>query len=304
MSALPPRVVGFVGLGNMGRPMAANIAAAGFELVGHDTAGTEGRLPPGASGARSIADVCARTDTLLLSVPDGAATLAIVDQIVASADRRTTVVVDLSTVGPVAAREAAVRLAPLGIAYADGPVSGGVRGAVARTITLMFGGPGEVFDTHRDLLSAFAGNVFHVGEQAGQGQAMKLLNNFLSATALAASSEALALGRAYGLDLATMLDIVNVSTGRNTATADKFPNRVLTGTYDTGFHTRLMAKDVRLFNAVAGAVGTSHAVSDAVGAMWDACESALPESDFSEIWKFVASEHRDRTAEVQPPASP
>ena len=117
---------------------------------------------------------------------------------------------------------------------------------------------------------------------------MKLLNNFLSATALAASSEALALGRAHGLDLSTMLDVVNVSTGRNSATADKFPNRVLTGTYDTGFHTRLMAKDVRLFNDVAATVGTSHQVSDAVGALWNACETALPASDFSEIWKFVA----------------
>ena len=78
---------------------------------------------------------------------------------------------------------------------------------------------------------------------------MKLLNNFLSATALAATSEALAFGAAYGLDMQTMLDVVNVSSGRNSATDDKFPNRVLTGTYDTGFFTHLMAKDVRLFNS-------------------------------------------------------
>ena len=152
----------------------------------------------------------------------------------------------------------------------------------------MFGGSAAVFEAHRELLESFAGNVFHVGEEAGQGQAMKLLNNFLSATALAASSEALALGRAHGLDLSTMLDVVNVYTGRDSATADKFPNRVLTGTYDTGFHTRLMAKDVRLFNDVAATVGTSHQVSDAVGALWNACETALPASAFSEIWKFVA----------------
>jgi 3-hydroxyisobutyrate dehydrogenase len=188
------------------------------------------------------------------------------------------------------ARDAAARLAALGVTYVDGPVSGGVAGARAGTITLMFGGPTAVFEAHRGLLAAFAGNVFHVGEEAGQGQAMKLLNNYLSATALAASSEALALGRAYGLDLRTMLDVVNVSTGRNTATADKFPNRVLTGTYDTGFHTRLMAKDIRLFNSVAAGVGTSHQVGDAVGAMWNACETAMPASDFSEIWKFVSGE--------------
>ena len=116
--------------------------------------------------------------------------------------------------------------------------------------------------------------------------------NFLSATALAATSEAFALGQAYGLGLETMLDVVNVSTGRNSATYDKFPNRVLTGTYDTGFHTRLMAKDVRLFNSVAREVGTLHQVSQAVGAVWNACEDAMPASDFSEIWKYVSRQSR------------
>ena len=166
-------------------------------------------------------------------------------------------------------------------------MSGGVAGARAGTIALMFGGPTDVFESHRELLDAFAGNVFHVGQQAGHGQAMKLVNNVLSATALAATSEALALGESCGLDLATMLDVVNVSTGRNSATYDKFPNRVLTGTYDTGFFTRLMAKDVNLFNAVAEQLGTAHAVMDAIAATWNACDAAMPGSDFSEIWKFV-----------------
>jgi 3-hydroxyisobutyrate dehydrogenase len=89
-----------------------------------------------------------------------------------------------------------------------------------------------------------------------------------------------------------MLDVVNVSTGRNSATYDKFPNRVLTGTYDTGFHTRLMAKDVRLFNDVAAEAGTLHEVSHAVGAVWNACEDAMPASDFSEIWKYVSRQSR------------
>jgi 3-hydroxyisobutyrate dehydrogenase len=286
------RAIGFLGLGNMGAPMAANIAAAGFELVGYDAAGTKDRLPEGVRGAKSVAEVIRRADTVFLSVPDGRVTLAIADQIVGLTDRRATVVIDLSTVGPVAAREAAARLAEVEVTYVDGPVSGGVAGARARTISLMFGGPSDVFEAHRDVLASFAGNVFHVGQEAGQGQAMKLLNNFLSATALAATSEAFALGQAYGLDLETMLDVVNVSTGRNSATSDKFPNRVLTGTYDTGFHTRLMAKDVRLFNTVAGEVGTLHVVSEAVGAVWNDCEDAMPASDFSEIWKYVSRQSR------------
>lgn len=87
----------------------------------------------------------------------------------------------------------------------------------------MFSGPTAVLDQHRALLNAFAGNVFHVGERAGQGQAMKLANNYLSATALAATSEAIAFGMAHGLDMTTMVDVINVSTGRNSASADKFP---------------------------------------------------------------------------------
>lgn len=283
-------VIGFVGLGNMGAPMAANIAAGGFDVVGYDLAGTEGRLPAGAVAAASVGELAARCDTILLSVPDGTAMRSVVELIARAPARRVTVVVDLSTVGPIAAREAADVLAGHGVVYADGPVSGGVAGARAGTIALMFSGPSDVFASHRSLLDTFAGNVFHVGEQPGQGQAMKLLNNFLSATALAATSEAMAVGRAFGLDLATMLDVVNVSTGRNTATTDKFPNRVLTGTYDTGFHTALMAKDVRLFNSAADGAGTTRVVGHAVGALWDACEAALPASDFSEIWRFVAGE--------------
>ena len=286
------RVIGFLGLGNMGSPMAANIAAAGFDVVGYDAAGTKDRLPEGVTGADSIADVGRASDPVFLSVPDGRVPLAIADQIADLADRRATVVVDLSTVGPVAAQDAAARLEKVGVTYADGPVSGGVAGARSRTISLMFGGPTELFESHHDVLISFTGNVFHVGEQAGQGQAMKLLNNFLSATALAATSEAFALGQAYGLELQTMLDVVNVSTGRNSATYDKFPNRVLTGTFDTGFHTRLMAKDVRLFNSVAGEVGTLHEVSTAVGHVWNACEDAMPASDFSEIWKYVSRQSR------------
>ena len=281
-------VYGFLGLGNMGAPMAANIAAAGFELVGYDVAGTEGRLAHGATPASSVDELVEHTDTVLVSVPDGAVSLAVAEQIAGARQRRATVVIDLSTVGPVAAQRAAESLAAVDVTYADGPVSGGVAGAKARSIALMFSGPEPVFDRHRTLLEAFAGNVFHVGERAGQGQAMKLLNNFLSATALAASSEAFAVGRAFGLDLRTMVDVVNVSSGRNTATADKFPNRVLTGTYDAGFFTRLMAKDVRLFNIVAAEIATPAEVSLAVGAVWDAFEAAMPASDFSEIWKFVA----------------
>ncbi len=282
------KVVGFVGLGNMGRPMATNVARAGFELVAFDAAGTAERLPDGAVAAANLTDVFARADTVLLSVPDGAATRAIVDELVDMADRRVTTVVDLSTVGPQVAGEVAARLAELGVTYTDGPVSGGVAGARAATISMMFAGPAEVLEANRPVLEAISGNVFHVGTRAGQGQAMKLLNNYLSATALAATSEAIAFGVAEGLDMSVILDVLNVSTGRNSASADKFPNRIVTGSYDAGFHTRLMAKDVRLFLDSLNRTGTASTVAESVSDVWQRADAAMPGSDFTEIWQFVS----------------
>ena len=282
------KVVGFVGLGNMGQPMATNVARAGFDLVCFDAAGTQERLPDGATAAASLAEVFARADTVLLSVPDGAATCAIVDEIVATANRHVTTVVDLSTVGPQVAGEVAERLQTIGVTYTDGPVSGGVAGARAATISMMFAGPADVLEANRPVLDAIAGNVFHVGTRAGQGQAMKLLNNYLSATALAATSEAIAFGVAEGLDMGVILDVLNVSTGRNSASADKFPNRVVTGSYDAGFHTRLMAKDVRLFLDSVGRAGTAATVAASVSDVWRRADEAMPGSDFTQIWQFVS----------------
>jgi 3-hydroxyisobutyrate dehydrogenase-like beta-hydroxyacid dehydrogenase len=281
-------VFGFIGLGNMGKPMADNIAKAGFDLVCFDAAGTDERLPAGARAAANAAEVFAQADTVLLSVPDGSITGLLIEELERTPDRRVTTLVDLSTVGPIVARACADRLVPLGVAYCDGPVSGGVAGARAATISLMFAGPAAVLEAHRGLFDAISGNVFHVGESAGQGQAMKLLNNYLSAVALAATSEALAFGRAEGLDMETMLQVLNVSSGQNTATSDKFPRRVMTGTYDAGFHTRLMTKDVGLFLQSVAAAGTSHVVGDAIGEVWNAADAAMPGSDFTEIWKHVS----------------
>ncbi|HEX4981510.1 MAG TPA: NAD(P)-dependent oxidoreductase [Ilumatobacteraceae bacterium] len=281
-------VVGFVGLGNMGQPMATNVARAGFDLVCFDAAGTHERLPPGATAAADLADLFARADTVLLSVPDGAATIAIVDEIVATAERRLTTVVDLSTVGPQVAGEVAERLQTIGVTYTDGPVSGGVAGARAATISMMFAGPADVLETNRPVLETIAANVFHVGTRAGQGQAMKLLNNYLSATALAATSEAIAFGVAEGLDMGVILDVLNASTGRNSATTDKFPNRVMTGSFDAGFHTRLMAKDVRLFLDSVARMGTAATVAESVSDVWQRADEAMPGSDFTQIWQFVS----------------
>lgn len=281
------RVIGFVGLGQMGGPMASNIAAGGAEIIVYDKAGTAERAPEGAKLANSFESVLNAADTVFLSVPDGPVSLALAKGIAETKDRRATVIVDLSTIGPEAAREANEILSAAGVTYVDAPVSGGQAGAKAGTITVMWGGPKTVMDEHDMVLKSFSKNVFHCGEDPGQGQAVKVLNNFLSAIAMSATSEAVLYGLSQGIDMKTMLDVVNVSTGQNTATADKFPKRVLTETFDAGFKTKLLTKDVNLFVRNAKAAGTPLTLATTLAAIWNGADAALPDSDFTKIYEYI-----------------
>ena len=278
-------LVGFIGLGQMGGPMAGNIAKAGFSVLCFDTAGTDKLLPEKCKAATSLADVVRNTDTVFLSLPDGKISNAVAKDIAAVENRRATVVVDLSTIGPDAAKSAAATLKEAGITYIDAPVSGGRAGAIKGTITLMWGGPKAELERHRAIAESFCGNPFHVGDEPGQGQAVKLVNNFLSATAMVATSEAMLFGLSQGLDMKTMLDVVNVSTGQNTATSDKFPNRVLPGTFDAGFYAELLNKDVQLYFENAKKAGTPTHVSTEVAGIWRRCIEAFePRTDFTRVY--------------------
>ncbi len=281
---------GFVGLGQMGQPMAANIAASGAELIVYDKAGSVERAPEGSTPVTSLEDVVGMAETIFLSLPDGPVSITVANEISKMSNIATTLVVDLSTVGPDAAREASRILGDAGIGYADAPVSGGAAGAKAGTITVMWAGSGNEMERHADVLKSFSKNQFHVGDEPGQGQAVKILNNFLSATAMAATSEAVLYGLSEGLDMKTLLDVVNVSTGQNTATRDKFPDRVLTGSFDAGFKTALLAKDVRLYLANAQKADMPDSVGSLVSGIWNDCDDALPGSDFTRIYEFL----RDR----------
>jgi 3-hydroxyisobutyrate dehydrogenase len=288
------RVIGFIGLGQMGGPMAANIAKAGFKLVCYDNAGTDALKPEGATACPSIQAVVEQADTIFLSLPDGAIVNQVAEEIAAVANPRADFVIDLSTIGPDASRRAAQTLAARNIAFGDAPVSGGRSGAIKGTITLIFSGDKARFDEHMDVFNAFCGNPFHVGDEAGQGQALKLLNNFLSATAMAATSEAIVYGLSQGLDMNTMLDVVNVSTGANTASQDKFPNRVLTGTFDAGFFAELLNKDVQLYIDNVRNAKTPADVGEAVSAIWQqGTDQFAPKTDFTNIYKFIR-DHRGR----------
>ena len=279
--------LGFIGLGNMGGPMAHNLAAAGHEVVCFDAAGTAALAPPGAPTAGSAAEVAQRARIVFLCLPDGPVVLQVAREIAGCPGRAVEIVVDSTTAGMPDARAAHDVLAEVGIRYADAPVSGGTKGSKAGTLAMMVAAPDDLYAEIEPFLRPMASNARQVGTQPGQGMAMKLLNNFLSATAMAATSEAVAFGVSQGLDMMTILETVNVSTGRNTATEDKFPNRIATGGFDAGFATKLMAKDLRLYEASVTAAGAPRRLAGQLREIWDGLEAARPDSDFTEIYQHV-----------------
>ena len=240
--------VGFVGLGNMGSALAANLVGAGLAVVGHDAAGPD-RAPDG------VEPVGLGRPTSRAEPTSSSAACPTVRRPRRSrrsswprAIALTTHVVDTSTVGVAASRAIDARCVDAGIAYVDAPVSGGVAGARARTLAVMYAASDDACAHVEPVLSPGSATAATGWATApGLAQAMKLANNFLSATALIATSEAVAFGVAEGLDMATMLEVLNGSSGRSAATSDKFPNHVLTGRYASGFTNSLMAKDVQLY---------------------------------------------------------
>lgn len=285
---------GFIGLGRMGGPMAVNLAKAGIPLAVFDRAGTAERTAPGARVAASAGNIAASCDAVLLSLPAGPDVHAVLAELIGAAPRRVTEVIDLSTIGIAAAAEAARRCAAAGIAYHDAPVSGGRAGALAGTISLMWAGPRDRLEAHRPALAAMAKNVFHVGDRPGHGQALKLLNNFLSASATAATAEALLFGRAQGLDMKTMLDVVNASTGRSAASEGKYVRNVLPGTFDSGFGADQMAKDLALYREALAAAGTASVIGREVVELWQQALAALGGADHTRVYEFLAVKNSAR----------
>jgi len=283
--------VGVVGLGNMGSALAANLVGAGFTVIGHDTAGPA-RAPAGVDHVASAADVGRAADVMVCSLPDGNASEMVAGELLATENRVTTHVVDTSTVGVAASRHVDALLADAGIAYVDAPVSGGVAGARARTLAVMYAASADACSHVEPVLSGLSDCRYRVGDHAGLAQAMKLANNFLSATALIATSEAIAFGVAEGLDMTVMLEVLNGSSGRSAATSDKFPHHVLTGRYGSGFTNSLMAKDVQLYLRAVADRGMPATIGAVTTAVWESFAAEDPGVDFTRIYPFVAQEAR------------
>jgi 3-hydroxyisobutyrate dehydrogenase-like beta-hydroxyacid dehydrogenase len=278
--------LGFVGVGRMGSHMARRLVSAGHKVVVYDADPRALQLATasGANAAHSPADVASQAEIVLASLPtpDIVKSVALAEKGLSSGSK-IKIFVDLSTTGPRVAGEVALGLEEKGITAVDAPVSGGPAGAEKGTLAVMVSGPKHLSDGLTPILSVI-GKVFWVGERAGLGQTMKLCNNLLSAAAITITSEALVLGTKAGLDPAIMLDVINAGSGRNTATADKFPRCVLPRKFDFGFATELLYKDVRLCLEEGERLGVPMIVGNAVRQLVGITKALKGESsDITEI---------------------
>jgi 3-hydroxyisobutyrate dehydrogenase-like beta-hydroxyacid dehydrogenase len=282
--------IGFIGLGKMGLPMARRLVEAGHKLVVYDTRrdAVDKLVALGAQAASSPKDVADRTETVMASLPSLDISLNVAtgkDGVIEG--KRVKRLVDLSTTGSQMAVKIHGLLAKKNIVQIDSPVSGGVGGAEKGTLAVMVSGPRADFDLIKPALDVI-GKVFFISEKPGASQTMKLANNYLSATAIVATSEAVVMGVKAGLDPNVMIDVINAGSGLNTASRDKFPKSVLPRTFDFGFATGLMVKDVRLCLEEMKGMGLSMEVAEAVGRLWETVIREMgPDSDFTAAIKPI-----------------
>lgn len=290
--------IGFVGIGAMGTPMAGNLARAGYKLVVFDldTARTAALAKTtGVTVASSLAALGAEANIIITMLPDGKAVRAALcgkndsfrDCLLERA-AKDTLVIDMSSSSPMGTRELGVLLGNRGYPLIDAPVSNGVKGAVAATLSIMVGGDKTIFERVKPMLEKMGSQIYFAGP-LGAGHAIKALNNYVSAAGLIAACEALHAGQAFGIDPDVIVDIINTSSGMNNTTKNKCKQYMLSGAYNAGFSTGLMAKDVRTALEIAEAMQTSTTYAKPTAAVWDAMEKQQGfNSDHTEMHKFVS----------------
>ncbi len=304
---MPPsrETVGFIGLGNMGRPMAANLARAGFEVIGYDADPDAADAFAAATGCRTAATPAALAGAATVAVtmlPTG----AIVRQVLLEEEGGALasglgagksgggLVVDMSSSEPMGTRALGAALAKRGVALVDAPVSGGVPKAADGTLAIMVGADDESAARRAEpVLRAMGDRLFRAGP-LGAGHAAKALNNYAAAAAFTAAAEALIVGEAFGLEREALLEIINNSSGRSFNSEVPIRQEVLPRTFATGFRLGLMAKDVAIAADLAEAVEIDAPLSRNMKARWAAAGAALgPDADFTRavtLWEGVPPE--------------
>lgn len=273
-----PGTVGLVGLGSMGWPMAACLVKAGFKLISHDSRpGHADRFASEVGGtAQSLSELGRQADVVITMLPNS----AIVEDVVfgagglASSMRAGSTLIEMSSGIPSATASIGERLAQRDVKVLDAPVSGGVKRAVTGELAIMVGGSGPDIDAVEPVLRAMGKSILRTGA-LGSGQAMKALNNLVSAAGFLVGVEALLIGRAAGLDPAVMVDVLNASTGRNNSTELKFKQFVLSRSFNSGFSLDLMIKDLGIALQVAHDAHTAAPFSSLCRELWSSAGAVL-----------------------------
>jgi 3-hydroxyisobutyrate dehydrogenase len=254
------KTVGFIGIGNMGRPMAANLVKGGYQVVVYDLDARRAQDVASAIGAKaaaSLADLGKSVDAIVTMLPTGnevrACLLEAEGGALAASLPKGALVIDMSSADPVGSRATHADLAKRGLAFVDAPVSGGVPRATDGSLAIMIGGDAAAVASAKPVLSRMGQRLFEVGGP-GNGHAMKALNNFVAGSAFIAVSEALLVGEKFGLDPATMVDIMNVSTGKSFNTEMVAKQHLVSRQFASGFALGLLAKDVGIAADLARAI--------------------------------------------------
>ena len=289
--------IGFIGLGNMGGPMAANLVKAGHAVIGMDLseAAVKALEEVGGKGAKSLAEAVGNADVVITMLPAGRH----VDAVYRSADgvlahvRPGTLLIDSSTIDVATARAVAQSAAEAGVEMVDAPVSGGVVGASAATLTFMVGGPDAAFAKARPILAAMGKTIVHAGG-AGNGQAAKICNNMILGISMIGVCEAFALAERLGLDAQKLYDISSTASGQcwSLTTYCPVPGPVPTSPanrdYAPGFAAAMMLKDLKLAQEAANTAGAAIPLGAEAGALYSLyCNAGGADVDFSGIVNFL-----------------
>src|SRR5688572_20454086 len=270
--------IGFAGIGAMGTPMSTNLIKAGHKLVLFDIDRKKAEAVATAKEveiADSLTDLGDKSNTVITMLPDGKlvrkALLGENDSgknCICETLKPGSLIIDMSSSSPMGTRELGAILAKKGFQFIDAPVSNGVKGATAATLSIMVGGDKAIFERVKPMLEKLGNQIYYAGP-LGSGHAIKALNNYVSAAGLIAACEAMHAGAAFGIDPNVVVDIINTSSGMNNTTKNKCKQYMIAGTYNAGFSTGLMAKDVRTALEIAQAMNTSTLLAKPTAAIWD-----------------------------------
>jgi 3-hydroxyisobutyrate dehydrogenase len=301
---MTPRL-GLVGLGNIGEPVCRQLVEAGYEVYVYDADdGATARLEDTAAVPTTSPEALASVaEIVLLSLPNS----TVVEEVVFGKDGLVgqltpgMVLIDTSSSKPSSTRKIAEKLAEAGVEMLDAPVSGGVMKARDGTLSVMVGGSRDVFERCSPVLRAFGGQIFFLGDH-GAGHLAKALNNLISATTLASAAEAVILAERAGLSPETFVEVINASNGRSYSTEVKFPKYILNRSFDDGFATGLMSKDLKIALEAAAEIDFPMLIGSTVAQVWQAAVAqGNGDRNHTEIFAFLENIAGTRDAGAEKP---